>query len=112
MILVPSYGRDYQTEEEAINAFEFGFDWTIQDVSAGEQNGRQASKRDFKIGDQVKLRFNKLTEFVFVTVKGWRGVKLPWTAASMSELRKVECVLRNQGFKCRVDGLKILSVYE
>lgn len=65
MILIPAYGRDYKTEKEAKAAYLAGLDFKIADISS-PYDGRYASCNDFK-GEQVKIRFNRLADFTFVT---------------------------------------------
>lgn len=64
-ILVPAYGRDYETEEEVLEAYESGKDFVY--MSIGRDRGRYCSIRDFNELDCVKLRYNQKEEIVFTT---------------------------------------------
>ena len=66
IILIPAYGRDYSTAEKAIADFAAGKDFTISDISH-KYNGKYCSIRDLK-GYKIKIRFNKLADFVFVQI--------------------------------------------
>jgi hypothetical protein len=60
MTLIPAYGRDYTTGQEAIDAYLKGKDWIIADVS-NPYNGKYCSCRDFP-DKEVNLRYNKLRD--------------------------------------------------
>jgi len=61
IVVIPAYGRDYKTEEEALRDWNAGKDFKISDVS-NRYNGKYISKND---GQRVKIRFNKMQDFVF-----------------------------------------------
>jgi hypothetical protein len=63
MIVIPAYGRDYRTEAEALEAWNSGADFRIADISC-PWDGSYVSKREIT-NEQVKIRFNKLRDFVF-----------------------------------------------
>lgn len=69
MIVIPAYGRDYKTREDVIKDWEGNKDFVIQDVSC-KYNGKYINKNDAINGNvkEVKIRFNKLEDFVFVKV--------------------------------------------
>lgn len=64
MTLVPAYGRDYKSEEQAKQSYLKGLDFKIADISS-PWDGKYASCRDFS-GHTVKIRFNRLQDFVIV----------------------------------------------
>lgn len=71
LIVVPAYGRDYQTEAEAISHWEQGLDFKISDVSSRYDNcyvnvGDKQTILDCNYGG-VKIRYNGKADFVFVT---------------------------------------------
>lgn len=56
--VIPSYGRDYKTLDEARQAWLDGKDFTIQSID--RNNGRQMSIRDAQEGGlSVQVRYNK-----------------------------------------------------
>jgi hypothetical protein len=63
--LVPAYGRDYSTSEQAKKDWEGGKDFLIRDIGQGRDDGRYTSMRDWP-GKYVRIRFNKLADFVIV----------------------------------------------
>lgn len=62
--LQPAYGRDYKTKAEVIAAFNAGKDFE-GDYSMGF---RKCSKRDFKEGDTVLLRYKRCQNVAVVKV--------------------------------------------
>ena len=66
MTLTPSYGRDYRSAKAVEQDFRDGKDFTI--ASVGRWMGCQVSIRDLKKGDQVTLRYAKLSKCAIVTV--------------------------------------------
>lgn len=65
-ILLPAYGRDYKTAEEAKKDWFKGKDFIFNDLGS-RYNGAYCSIRDFSEGE-FELRFNKMQEFTMVTV--------------------------------------------
>ncbi len=66
-ILIPAYGRDYKSEAAVKKDFQDGKDFRVADVSDG-WDGSYCSIRDFK-GKQVKIRYARLTKFIFIDVE-------------------------------------------
>jgi hypothetical protein len=67
MILVPAYGRDYQTAAEVKAAWEAGKDFVIANL--GPDCGRYISKREAEahgIPKHSYIRFRKLTELTII----------------------------------------------
>lgn len=62
LTLVPSYGHDYKTEEEAIAAWNSGKDFKIVTVVSPDYD-RYTSIQDMKTfpGTHCKIRYNNLT---------------------------------------------------
>ena len=60
--VVPAYGRDYETAEQAISDWEVGKDFRISDISC-PANGCYISRRD---GRAVKIRYHRFQRFVIV----------------------------------------------
>ena len=70
LTIVPAYGRDYKTEEKAVADWNNDKDFKIADVSS-PYNGRYINLQDAqndKNIKQVKIRYNKLADFVIVNV--------------------------------------------
>lgn len=63
--LGPAYGRDYKTADEVTKAFNDNKDFTM--LSMGH-NGTYCSKRDFKEGLFVMLRYSNLKKVTTVKV--------------------------------------------
>ena len=61
--LTPAYGRDYKSKAQAIEDFKKGKDFVLSDI--GPYAGSYCSIRDFEVGEQVKLRYNKLRSLTF-----------------------------------------------
>jgi len=61
IIVVPAYGRDYQSEHQAIEAWKSGKDFRINDISS-RWDGAYCSIRDEL---NVKIRYNRLQDVVF-----------------------------------------------
>ena len=55
--LTPAYGRDYKTAKEAMDAFDAGKDFVLNDATS-RWHGKPCSKRDFPEGADMKLRYN------------------------------------------------------
>lgn len=68
--VVPAYGRDYKSENEARSDWNANKDFMVHDVSSKE-DGRYINKSDAKRGGikQVNIRFKKLRSAVVVDVK-------------------------------------------
>lgn len=63
---VPNYGRDYSTAAEVQAAYRAGHDFRIQDMSC-PWNGMAVNKEDAEANNvRLKVRFNKLTDFIYV----------------------------------------------
>ena len=65
--LTPAYGRDYKSAADTVAAFDAGKDFVLASVFHG---GGYVSRRDFKPGDRVCLRYSKLRKVAVYTVKG------------------------------------------
>lgn len=66
LTIIPAYGRDYKSKEAAEKDFLDGKDFTVADISC-PWDGKYCSIRDLKTDyDQVKIRYDKLTNFTFV----------------------------------------------
>ena len=63
-IVTPMY-TDYQTEDEANNAWNNGEDFLLHDMTS-KWNGMRCSCWDFPRDEQLKIRFNRRTEIIFV----------------------------------------------
>ena len=59
--LTPAYGRDYKSEEQVLKSFNDGKDFTYNDISS-PYDGKYCSIRDFKPGQRLKFRYDKLAE--------------------------------------------------
>jgi|AJXC01.1.fsa_nt_gi hypothetical protein len=68
-IVIPAYGRDYATAAEVLKDWNDGKDFIISDMS-NQWNGKYCSIRD---GLDVKIRYRKLQDFLFVRVKSTAG---------------------------------------
>ena len=74
MILVPAYGRDYRTKDEALADFAADKDFRIASVP---NIGKYCNRRDLLVSEeaQVKIRYSKTTamsdyaKFTVVNVK-------------------------------------------
>jgi hypothetical protein len=55
-----AYGRDYRGQGKAREDWQNGKNFQI--ISMGPDNGRYCSIRDFKHGEEVWLRYSKLTK--------------------------------------------------
>lgn len=62
--LTPSYGRDYKSKVEAVTDFRNGLDFTHNLMG----QTCQCSVRDYKEGDMVKIRYDRLTKAAFYRV--------------------------------------------
>ena len=62
MVLIPAYGRDYETAEEAKQAFLNGQDFKQMGMGS---RGTYASVRDFK-DKWITIRFNKLMDSIAI----------------------------------------------
>ena len=62
-VVSPAYGRDYKDEVSAKNDWLAGKDFIYQNIGGG---GRCCSKRDFKSGDKVEIRFNRKADLVII----------------------------------------------
>ena len=64
--LTPAYGRDYKSKRAALEAFEEGYDFIINDITH-QYDGKPATKSQLVANGerQVKIRYNKLLR-VFV----------------------------------------------
>lgn len=72
LIVVPAYSRDYKTAETAVADWKDGKDFMISDLSC-VNHGMYMSNRDPIKNDGydgVKIRFNKLRDFVLVDLDG------------------------------------------
>lgn len=70
LTLVPAYGRDYKTKEDALKAWNEGKDFRIE-TALSVWCGSYANKEDSKnfSGKHFKIRYNKLQDFVLINVK-------------------------------------------
>ncbi len=59
IIVTGAYGRDYTTAKKALEDWYKGKDFRIT-------FGTYCSIRDFNNGESIKIRFNKLQDFVYV----------------------------------------------
>jgi hypothetical protein len=69
LTLLPAYGRDYKSKEALVKDWEAGKDFKI--ATANHKNhGAYTSIRDLKDfpGKQVKIRYNRKTEFILVNI--------------------------------------------
>ena len=66
--LVPAYGRDYKSEKEVEEAFDKGKDFRIMDIS-NPWDGKYASKSELTEYRQVRIRYNKLQDVMFIRRK-------------------------------------------
>jgi len=64
-VLHPAYGRDYKNKADVIAAFRAGKDFRINFYTG---YSTYCSIRDAKVGEMVKLRYNKLESALFYTV--------------------------------------------
>lgn len=62
--LVPAYGLDYKSPNEVLHAWVSGRDFKIADIG-NAYNGSYTSNRDWS-GQSVRIRFNRLTDFVII----------------------------------------------
>lgn len=62
-IVSPAYGRDYQSPVTAKNDWLAGKDFVYENIGGG---GRYCSKRDFKPGDIVEIRYNRKADMTTV----------------------------------------------
>lgn len=65
--VVPAYGRDYKTLEEALKDWNEEKDFLIADASC-PWDGAYVNKPQLSPGDRVKIRYNKRTQAKMVTV--------------------------------------------
>jgi len=63
-VVSPAYGRDYKDSTSAKNDWDNGKDFVYENIMGG---GKYCSKRDFKTGDKIEIRFNRKADFVLVT---------------------------------------------
>ncbi len=63
--IITPYLTDYSTPEEANNAWNSGKDFILHDISS-QWDGKPCCSRDFPKNEQLKLRFKKKREFLFV----------------------------------------------
>ena len=68
-IVIPAYGRDYSTAAEVLADWNGGKDFIISDMS-NRWDGKYCSIRD---NIDVKIRYRKLQDFLFVRVKSTAG---------------------------------------
>jgi hypothetical protein len=64
LTVVPAYGRDYSSRAKAVADWDAGKDFQVQDIGAGQDNGRYVNKSDlaqFKPGTTVNIRYRRLT---------------------------------------------------
>jgi len=69
--LTPAFGADYKTKKEVIEAFEGGKDFINHDIT-DQWNGLPCSKADlvnYINGEDVKIRYNKLSKFIVYKIK-------------------------------------------
>ena len=64
----PAYSRDYKSRLEAVTAFKEGKDF-ICEAEDGRPVGKYCSIRDFPIGTQVSIRFQKKRNQALITVR-------------------------------------------
>ena len=64
-VVSPAYGRDYKNEVLAKNDWLAGKDFVYDNLGG---DGRYCSKRDFKSGDKVEIRFNRKMDLTIVTI--------------------------------------------
>ena len=62
-VISPAYGRDYKNKILAKNDFLAGKDFVYENIGG---HGRYCSKRDFKLGDVIELRYNKKADFTMI----------------------------------------------
>ena len=66
--LTPAYGRDYKTSATIKADFEAGKDFIFNKI-VSRYDGKPCSIHDMKIGETVKLRYNRKMSFVVYTKK-------------------------------------------
>jgi hypothetical protein len=62
--VVPAYGRDYKSKAAAVADWDADKDFQVQDIGAGQDNGRYTNKSDlarFRPGTTVSIRYKQLT---------------------------------------------------
>ena len=64
VVLMPAYGRDYKTAEQATKDYLAGKDFIFIEPSY-ESYGKYASCRNYR-GQIVEIRYNKLTNLTLV----------------------------------------------
>lgn len=62
-IVSPAYGRDYKDSVSARNDWDSGKDFVYEGIGAG---GKYCSKRDFKAGDVIEIRYDRKAELTIV----------------------------------------------
>lgn len=60
MTLTPAYGKDYKSKKKVEAAFREGKDFHMTDIVKGLSG--YCSIRDFQPGDEVTIRYKKLTQ--------------------------------------------------
>ena len=65
--LTPAYGRDYKSKAAVERDFKNGMDFILNDPMS-RWDGKPCSIRDFRAGEQIKLRYKRLTEAILVKV--------------------------------------------
>jgi hypothetical protein len=65
--LTPAYGRDYPSKAKAVEAFNAGKDFILNDFSS-PWDGKPISKNDLPAGEKVVLRYGSLRKTAVVTV--------------------------------------------
>jgi hypothetical protein len=65
--LTPAYARDYRSKTAVVEAFLAGKDFVYNDVTS-PYDGKYCSIRDFKPGQQLHIRYYKLTRSTYFTV--------------------------------------------
>jgi hypothetical protein len=64
LTVVPAYGRDYQTQAEALADWDAGKDFLIRTLPTDPDDGRYISNREVTPNLSITIRFNKLADIV------------------------------------------------
>jgi hypothetical protein len=62
--LIPAYGRDYTSASKLKDDFNANKDFILKDISS-PYDGKYINKQDLN-GEQVKLRYSKLTKLIVI----------------------------------------------
>jgi len=63
-VVAPAYGKDYKSATAAKEAFKSGLDFRYRGLSGGSY----CSIRDFKPGETVEIRYNKLLKLTILSL--------------------------------------------